>query len=544
MASKTSTTETGKETSKEELALADRVSLTDTQRFDVLRDGTIVGSEKGDIFFGDAKTGTAYRGGKGDDTMLSSPGGVLFDGGEGSDTVDYSASRGGITVDLEAGTGERGDAKGDTYKNVENVIGTKYDDILIGNDQRNVLEGGEGDDVFLPGLRNGEANIDQVDGGEGFDTIDASGFSHGIYVDMRAGALNKIDDDGLQTRMVDFENIEGIIGTNHDDTFEAWAFATSFSGRGGNDTFIVTRDIDFSFYGGGGTDTLDMGALNQHVTYDFAADELQDSETGEKIGELTSLEVLIATNGNNVIVNDADLREVYAENGDDIFITTNLGFDLYDGGNPADIDTISFALASGSLGWSSDDAINTNYLYERVQNVEKIIGTDFDDTMPSFFYKQYGGEGNDTFHFNDSLVDNIPSAEWGGGVLANYDPLVELDGGTGIDTLTVSSGSNSAVIDLQGGPSHVDGQDAEIRDIEHLNISGLDVTINGNDADNTIVLFEYDVYDSTGEEHWWQASKTCNAVISAGAGNDTVEMIFGKYRTGTETLEYDGGTGL
>ena len=56
-----------------------------------------------------------------------------MDGGDGHDTLWYSGSAAGVSVDLSAGTARGGDAEGDTFQNVESVIGSAHADRLTGD---------------------------------------------------------------------------------------------------------------------------------------------------------------------------------------------------------------------------------------------------------------------------------------------------------------------------------------------------------------------------------------------------------------------------
>ena len=81
-----------------------------------------------------------------------------LDGGAGADAASYEASDEAVTVDVSDDSAERGGyAAGDRLINIENLIGSDFDDTLIGDDADNILEGrsgadtlagGEGGDVF------------------------------------------------------------------------------------------------------------------------------------------------------------------------------------------------------------------------------------------------------------------------------------------------------------------------------------------------------------------------------------------------------------
>ncbi|KRE16519.1 hypothetical protein ASE63_14955 [Bosea sp. Root381] len=133
-------------------------------------------------------------GGAGNDTLVGGEGNDLLDGGEGIDTADYSAETSGITVDLSTGKATGADIGLDTLQGIENVIGGSGDDVLIGNDQANVLNGGAGNDRIVIGAGDtaiggeGDDSIEVkagagaaaiVDGGTGFDTVKLLGAGTG-----------------------------------------------------------------------------------------------------------------------------------------------------------------------------------------------------------------------------------------------------------------------------------------------------------------------------------------------------------------------------
>lgn len=87
---------------------------------------------------------------------------VSFAGGIGEDTVDYSSSSNGVTVRLDNSIGDgRAQDRDNIHSDVENVYGSKHDDVIWGSVSDNDLIGGPGADV-LHGL-------------EGADTLRADG---------------------------------------------------------------------------------------------------------------------------------------------------------------------------------------------------------------------------------------------------------------------------------------------------------------------------------------------------------------------------------
>ena len=116
----------------------------------------------------------AIAGGTGDDRFYVGSSVEHIDGGDGVDTLDLSAETVGIYVDLGNAVVNKGaPVKGDTYANIENVVGGTRSDTLTGNGLNNALtgnaggdrlNGGDGDDTLQ-----GDASRDTLAGGAGAD---------------------------------------------------------------------------------------------------------------------------------------------------------------------------------------------------------------------------------------------------------------------------------------------------------------------------------------------------------------------------------------
>src|SRR3546814_7579114 len=83
------------------------------------------------VIIGSSVAGATLDGNGGDDTIVVNASNTTVIGGAGSDTVSYANAAAAVTVNLQTGEGDGG-AAGDTYVDVENVIGTNYGDIIIG----------------------------------------------------------------------------------------------------------------------------------------------------------------------------------------------------------------------------------------------------------------------------------------------------------------------------------------------------------------------------------------------------------------------------
>ena len=145
----------------------------------------LFGGDDADKLFGDDN----------DDVLVGGKGADTLNGGAGRDTVDYTDVRAtqGVTVDLSTGRGSRGDASGDTFVGIENVIGTWTDDTLIGNSEANELHGGTGFNTLIGGGGDDKldcAGADTLTGGEGRDSFIWLG-GRGTITDFQSG-IDKI----------------------------------------------------------------------------------------------------------------------------------------------------------------------------------------------------------------------------------------------------------------------------------------------------------------------------------------------------------------
>lgn len=197
-------------------------------------DDILDGGNDGDILYGES----------GNDTLIGGSGQDYMNGGTGIDTVVYSGSSSGVTVDLAGGTASGGDADGpvqivgrgtairhDIIVDVENAVGSFYDDHLIGNEMANELSGGSGDDTLTGG--DGE---DKLIGGSGSDTADYSNATNGVRLNLAKG--NSEGDTYI--------SIENLAGSGFDDRLKGDRSANTLTGQGGDD---IIR-------GGGGDDIL------------------------------------------------------------------------------------------------------------------------------------------------------------------------------------------------------------------------------------------------------------------------------------------------
>ena len=156
------------------------VDIKGTNRADVLEGRDIhdemYGYDGNDFIFG--------RGGN--DWITGGAGADMIDGGDGDGDISLylSNSPERVVVDLALGRGWWGTANGDTLVNIEDVAGSYYNDVLIGNSGDNNLHGLDGDDRLAGG-----AGADWLVGGAGIDVADYTNSMVEFSVNLVAARL-------------------------------------------------------------------------------------------------------------------------------------------------------------------------------------------------------------------------------------------------------------------------------------------------------------------------------------------------------------------
>lgn len=197
-----------------------------------------------DTFLSPLVIRTEYGWGR-DDRFTGEEDAQKFKGRGGEDTVAYTDSDQAVTASLVKGQGFDGDARGDLYLGIENLEGTRFGDILVGDGATNRLFGLKGADILL-----GMGGRDYLEGGDGENTLDG-----GWGNDVLAGGA---DSDTF------------IGGPGHDKILITHPVADIVDAGTGNDTIIVNAGLNHIIDGGEGFDVLDLRALDTLDGFDFS----------------------------------------------------------------------------------------------------------------------------------------------------------------------------------------------------------------------------------------------------------------------------------
>jgi len=152
------------------------------------------------------------------------------------------------------------------------LLGGEGDDVLVGSDLDDSIDGEAGNDDILPA--GGEANV--VDGGVGRDEI----------IEERVGSAvvtgTTFTADGAST----ISRIEGVIlqGTNHGDSIDASKFdgRADLNGNAGADELLAGGGPSF-LYGGDGADKLSGGAATDEIFGGKGPDELLGKRGADRL---------------------------------------------------------------------------------------------------------------------------------------------------------------------------------------------------------------------------------------------------------------------
>ncbi len=362
-----------------------------------------------DTLLGD-NNNNVLNGGAGDDFLMGRGGNDTIIGGPGNDTVSYSYAGNGVTVDLQAGTAVVTATDHDTIQTVENIIGSDYNDILLGDAGANNIQGGLGDDFI-----NGRTGNDIIDGGAGNNTISFSDQTSGVTLTLQNAGPSTATTTGGDT--ITLTNIQNITGSNFNDTITGNNADNIIRGGGGNDT------LD----GGGGTDTLSYDNQTASITADLGAGTVTKPGGGQDT--FVNFEIFNAT--------------AY----DDTIIAGPL-ISVINGG--AGTDTLSYQNTAGAVTVNLVTQTTTGALTNTFTSIENVIGGNGNDTITGDAGNNVlsGGNGNDTI-FASGGTDTLNGGA--GTDTANFTPLPGLIMAyLGTASLVVSDDPNNVIDPITG----------------------------------------------------------------------------------------------
>ncbi|OJX70395.1 hypothetical protein [Magnetospirillum sp. 64-120] len=502
---------------------------------------SFVGSAFNDSFYG-SDGNESFQGGAGYDTVS---------GGAGFDTIAFWNTQQSVMVDLGNGT-VLNDGYGyqDVVSGIEQVFGSKYNDIIMGDANANWLSGQDGGDLLTGGAGADKftydantnsiaANYDTItDFGNGLDTVDLWGADGYAY------------------------NASVAVGSPADLTE---ALTSAYAAMAAN-------SIGFFTFGGDGYLYV-KGAGTGSKGFDGTLICLQGVTTAPSYsGYGTLLATVVPTEGSDQLVGTSGNDTISALGGDDTIYYSG-GADSLDGGSGSD--TLDFSGAyTGVTGGFLTNTVSAGGNLTTFSNVEVINGSTYADVLygAGVAGKQlYGAGGNDTFYAGeDNNVfhggdgnDSFTANEVGGSTFygdagndifyAQSAATATFDGGDGIDLVDFSN-LGFVTVDLQAGTAVGEGTDTLIS-IEAVRGSAYGDTLFGSSADETLYgMAGADTLDGgagndtlnggLGADQIWGGDGN-DAFILTSASDSTITDtdLIGDFGTGSDTLTLTGAAG-
>ncbi|PCG14153.1 MULTISPECIES: cadherin domain-containing protein [Sphingomonas] len=414
----------------------------------------VTGSAFADRLTGDAGV-NRLSGGAGDDVIAGGGGADEIDGGSGFDTLDYGASVQGVTIDFASGTGQGGDAQGDSFTGIEAVIGSGSADRFVGDAHTHVIRAQGGDDMLVAG-----AGAETFDGGSGSDTVDYSASTAGVTIDLASGAAG----GGFAQGDV-LTAVEGVIGSAFDDVLTGSASANAIAGGAGNDVIRGGAGAD-ALDGGAGIDLLDYSASSSGVTVNLTTGV---AAGGDAAGDqISGFEDILGSAQADNLTGDGGANRLTGGAGGDVLAGLG-GADVLDGGAGDDTADYSASGAGVTVDLAAGTGAGGDAAGDTLISIEKVIGSAFADRLG-------GSAGADTLVAgagDDMLLGSLGA-----------DSLV---GGDGVDTVDYSASTAGVRVDLGSGTGVGGLADGDtLREIENaIGTAGDDVLV-GNGGANTL----------------------------------------------------------
>ncbi|MDX7595884.1 retention module-containing protein [Aeromonas caviae] len=243
------TNSTTTDTAKVYVDVQSGLTLTGSYLDEILIGGsgndTLNGNAGNDILLGGLGNDT-LNGGEGNDLLIGGAGNDTLNGGNGNDTASYFDSAAGVTVTVNGASQNTGGAGTDSLSNMENLVGSMFNDSLTGDGNANVLSGLAGNDILSGGggddLLIGGTGSDTLTGGAGKDTFK--------WMAGDAGGTDTIKDftTGANGDVLDLSEL---LSGEHADASTLDHYLTFASGPGSGKS-TLTIDLDGA---GSGTTT-------------------------------------------------------------------------------------------------------------------------------------------------------------------------------------------------------------------------------------------------------------------------------------------------
>ena len=532
----------------------------------------------GNDFLDGGSDDSTLRGGAGDDLFALRPGSSVLSDDSGIDTLDLTRLFAGAVVDLRLSSDEPQTLSLGTTLRItgvlEGVLGTAFNDVIVGNGVANIILGGDGDDMIdgddgadILGGDGGNDKVvgslgdDLISGGLGSDELDGGGGTNelleiadvvfylsdtqllGVGTDVLSNLQRAHLVGGASGNVIDALNFTGNVtlnGGEGNDVLRGGSNDDQLFGDGGDDELTGFGGNDL-LEGGSGVDTVFAAGdvdftLTDSQLVGLGTSSLRDIENGCLIGGesnnvldakgFSGSTTLGGGGGNDVLLGSLSRSVMAGDDGDDSFVSAS-GDDSVDGGSGEG----DLVIATGDVDFVLTDTQLTGLGTDVLVSIEraKLLGGSGANRIDASFFSGsatlFGLGGNDTLEGgsgHDSLMGGADND-----VIRARDGNDTLEGNAGDDLLAGGLGNDS----LLGG----DGDDTLVGD------HGDDVVDGGAGADryievlgstDTLVGDGGDVLDFSGTGHALHLNLSLDASqhqVADTAGNGVV--LVGAFHT-------------
>ena len=429
-------------------------------------------------------------GGGGNDTLTGGAGLDSLIGGDGVDTARYFGNAVGVDANLGRGDAREAGVIVDTFSGIENLTGSAFNDVLIGNAGANYLDGGTGTDVLI-----GQGGDDLLFGGTGAPNELYGGLGDDTYFVGANDTVIENAGEGTDTvstvpetyvlranvenlTYTGFVNFHGT-GNASDNVLTSRTGADVLIGRGGNDVLNGGNGIDRADY------ALAATGVTASLTLGTASD---DGDGGSDV--LNGIENLGGSAFNDTLTGGAGVNVLTGGYGDDV-LQGRGGNDQLFGGPGSDTASWADAGAAVTVRLNANSASDGEGGTDTLNAIEHATGSAFNDLLVGNAVDNTlrGGLGRDTLlgqAGNDVLI--------GGSGAAN-----QMQGGLGDDWYVVEAVGDT-VIELAG-----EGTDR------------VETTL-----DRYTLRAHIEDLSYAGSGNFTGVGNTSNNVITGGTGNDTL----------------------
>jgi Ca2+-binding RTX toxin-like protein len=403
----------------------------------------------------------------GSDLFMASGGNDLLDGRTGRDTVSYADWGGPVSVTLGAFGADGSATKNvtqqifgtwytfynstDTLRSIENVVGSRFNDTITGNEEENVLVG----------LGGGDA----LNGGGGRDTVDYSASDASVTANLSASF-----GQGGHAEGDSYQSIEDVVGSAFRDTLIGSAGANKLEGKGDRD-FLNGLDGGDILDGGEGIDTVGYtfspSSVNVNLTTNLASGGHASGDT------LISIENVSGSAHFDILTGNGEANTLRGEGSTD-WLAGLAGADHLDGGEGEDLADYRASAAPVTVNLAGNFGLGGDAAGDTYASIEKVSGSEYGDTL--------------TGSADNNQLDGLG----GGDTLAGLQGADRIYGGEGIDTAdySLSAGGsifNGVTVNLLTGQASGDHAEGDtFISIENLIGSSQNDVLTGNNEANVL----------------------------------------------------------